>query len=596
MLRTPLCVLLLLAGVVGYGHGLLSLPRKVRTKEGLVLGWNEKSAAGEKYVAFRGIPYARPPVGELRFQPPQRHPGWWKPLHAGQHGNVCPQIDTSREDPLIGDEDCLFLNVYSRNVKSWKRAPTGVPVMVFIHGGNFIQSSGDDRYYGPSYLMDEAIVLVTLNYRLGVFGFMTTHDAAAPGNYGLLDQVMALRWVRDNIAAFGGDPKAVTIFGHSAGAASVSLLVFSPLTKGLFHRAISQSGTSLANFAASGRKAEFTEELAEKLNCPTDNTGEMVKCLRQKPMQTLLDYARPDKHEYRPRVDSEVDHPLLPKDPRLLLRKGDFNLVPWMHGVTKEEGWYFAPYFAAKEFLTAIKEGNISYWGALANILSMSASSIVDCGKDPREETRKVRDFYSAAGGPGISSLLPIAQVPGDRSFIIPALVESRLASLHTQIYRYVFEYKGPGRLSWVDLSALNVSDNDPGHGDEMSYLFSQREQPLEQPGTPNHDMIRIMVGLWTSFARTGRPSSHSPDSPDWPVLDDEYQRHMRLDSVLTLGDGPFEKRANFWQTVAINEPWRHPVQQSCPAVRLAAENNTDASDSGNKLQAISNAVLAQFN
>ena len=458
--------------------------------------------------------------------------------------------------------------------------------MVFIHGGMFISGSGDDHYYGPSYLMDEDIVLVTLNYRLGVFGFMTTHDATAPGNYGLLDQVMALRWVQDNIAAFGGDPKAVTIFGESAGAASVSLLVLSPLTKGLFHHAISQSGTSLANFAASGRKMGFKEKLAEKLSCSTENAEKIVDCLRQQPAKKLLDTARPDKHEYRPRVDSEVDHPLLPEDPRLLLERGDFNLVPWMHGVTQEEGWTFVPRFAAKKaFLKGIKAGNIDHWGVLADINVKFASNIVDCGEHPKEETRKVRDFYSETGGPGISSLLLVARVFGDRCFNIPALAESSLASRHAPVYRYVFEYKGPGRLYWGNIIALNVADTDPGQGDDLMYLFSQAKRPLEQPGTPNHNMIRIMVGLWTSFARTGRPSSHSPDSPDWPVLDDEYQRHMRLDSVLTLGDGPFEKRANFWQTVAINEPWRHPVQQSCPAVRPPAERNADVFDSGNKLQ-----------
>ena len=604
MLRVPLCVLLIATGAAS-SDAKFGFPWLTLTKQGLVRGRVAKSAAGKHYVAFKGIPYARPPVGELRFEPPQRHPGWYVPLDAGSHRSVCPQIDTEAEIPLIGEENCLFLNVYTRKVTLRSGVAGGLPVMVFIHGGSYVRGSGDDRFYGPDYLMDEDIVLVTINYRLGVFGFMTTYDAASPGNYGILDQVMALQWVQDNIASFGGDPRMVTIFGHSAGSVGVSLLVLSPLTKGLFHHAISQSGSSLANFGASGRRQGFTAELAKNVNCAAENNEAMVACLKQVPAQKLLAAARPDVHRYQPRVDSERDSPLLPKDPRILLERGNFHLVSWMQGVTKEEGWLFVPMFAEDPaFLEAIKAGNTPAWGVLADTLTTSASNIVDCGTDPVLETLKVQDFYSDKDSPGISSLLPVAKVFGDRFFNVPMWAESSLASRHTAVYRYVFEYKGPGRLFFGDISALGVSDTDPGHGDDLMYLFSQRELPLEKPGTPNHNMICNMVGLWTSFARTGRPSFLPHDTPDWPILTEQSQRHMRLDSVLSLGERLFEDRINFWKTVAINEPWRQPVVTGCLGVQsnanpLAVQGRTNVlADSNNATvsgdQSNANASLSQ--
>ncbi|XP_043210841.1 juvenile hormone esterase-like [Amphibalanus amphitrite] len=565
MLRLLLWTTLLAAGVTSYYTGLPTRTRLVRTKEGPVRGYLERSASGKAFFAFRGIPYARPPVGELRFQPPQRHPGWKRPLDAKEHGSVCPQIDTFSETPLIGNEDCLFVNVYTRQVRTRMQSVSSQPVMIFVHGGMYIRGSGNDRYYGPKYLMDEDIVLVTFNYRLGVFGFLTTYDAAAPGNSGLRDQVLLLQWVQDNIASFGGDPKAVTIFGESAGGVSVSLLVLSPLTKGLFHHAISQSGSALANFGASGRKMGFTDELAEKLGCPVANITEMVGCLTQVPSSQFLASASPFEHLYQPRVDVEVEHPFLPEDPRLLLERGDFNLVPWMQGVTEEEGWPFVPIFAVVESIfLGVMEGDTFSWGLMSDLTTRTASSILECDADPTAEATKVRDFYTDLVIADLNPFLLVARVISDRFFNAALLAESSLASRHTAVYQYMFEYKGPGRLFFSNISTLEVSNTDAGHGDELMYLFSQTELPLEKPGTPNHNMIRNMVSLWTSFARTGKPSSESSAAPDWPIFTEQSQRHMRLDSDLTVGEKLFEDRVKFWRTIAVNEPWRRPTGPDC--------------------------------
>lgn len=548
----------------------------VRTREGQVRGVAARSAAGKEYTAFRGIPYARPPVGQLRFQPPQRHPGWSHIIDGKEHGSVCPQVV---EVPL-GDEDCLFVNVYTRqSLPAEDGGKRGLPVMVFIHGGSFIRGSGDDRYFGPSYMMDEDIVLVTLNYRLGPLGFLTTYDGAAPGNNALRDQVMALQWVQDNIAAFGGDPGSVTIFGHSAGSVCVSVLVLSPLTRGLFHRAISQAGAAVANIGACGRRMGFTEELAAELDCPIDSADAMLACLKLVPVQALL--AHPAWHFYQPRVDPEADQPVLPEDPRVLLERGDFNIVPWMQGITKEEGWFMVPRIVAyKSIRTALYMGALPVWARAADLTTRAQNNILDCNYKPNYwnammETVKIIGFYSEEGYYGISSLLPVAQVVSDRYFSVPIVVQSTLASRYAPVYRYVFEYKGPGRLFWEDISSLNVTDTDPAHGDELMYLFNWRGRPLEKAGSPNHDMIRTMVSLWTSFARTGRPVADSQGAPDWPIVQKPSEQHMRLDSSLTVGERLFEDRVDFWQTLAINEPWRHPVRKTCNYTEDLVDGNS---------------------
>ncbi|XP_037079061.1 cocaine esterase-like [Pollicipes pollicipes] len=394
--RAPAVLLsltLLLTAAAGYPD-VQSRPL-VATREGIVRGVARRSAAGGLFFGFKGIPYARAPLGPLRFQPPQRHPGWADVLDGLKHGRTCLQYNAFKSNSLEGDEDCLFANVYTPQLPALERAVGGLPVMVFIHAGGFTMGSGDEEIYGPNYFMDEAVVLVTFNYRLGSFGFFTTRDKNAPGNYGLLDQVMLLQGVRDNIARFGGDPATVTVFGTSAGGASVSLLVLSPLAKGLFHHAISQSAI-------------------------------------------------------------------------------------------------------------------------------------------------------------------------GDRVFVVPMSEEVRLASLHAPVYKYVLDYRGPGRLSPAELFGIDAPIIDPSHGDDLVYLFSNAKQAAYPADSPTYTMIRFMVSLWTSFARTGRPSSTVLPTPDWPVFTEHSQRHMRLNAEPSVGERLFDERVRFWQSVRINEAWRHEVQTSC--------------------------------
>ncbi|XP_043212851.1 juvenile hormone esterase-like [Amphibalanus amphitrite] len=542
----------------------------VATREGLIRGAIGRSVAGRLFYSFKGIRYAKPPVGSLRFQPPQRQLAWRGVADGLSHGNVCPQFDMLANNTLKGDEDCLFANVYTPHLPELSRPATaGLPVMVFIHGGGFSTGSGDDDIYGPSYFMDEDVVLVTFNYRLNTFGFFTTHDAAATGNYGLLDQVLLLQWVQDNIAAFGGDPHAVTIFGVSAGGASVSLLVLSPLAKGLFHHAITQSGSALASWALGSRKNSAAENLADLLECPMEDVAAMVECIREQPWEKIAEHTKTLKpgFQYQLRVDREAENPLIPEDPHLLLARGEFNLVPWMSGLTQEEGALFVPLlFSNKQVVEALSKGNLSEWVQAADLITASGVNKLDCGADPMKEAKRVYDFYVGDRGANASDLLPLVQGWADRHLVSPMVAEMTLASQHAPVYKYLLDYSGPGRLSLahVDLFWPGVPDYGTTHGDDIPYLFSNDKLPLVQRGSPTHTMVRFMVNVWTTFARTGRPGSDLLPMPDWPVFTELHQRHMRLNTAPSVGERLFQERVDFWKTVPINEPWRHPVDTTC--------------------------------
>ncbi|GAB6023217.1 hypothetical protein CHUAL_008035 [Chamberlinius hualienensis] len=313
----------------------------VTTDLGPIKGLQLQTDHGRHFWAFRAIPYAKPPLKRLRFKPPQSVDPWDEVLDATEDSASCIQIDLfavqSQTPTLIGDEDCLFLNIYTPKLST----DTLLPVMVFIHGGGYTSGNGSSTLYGPERLLDRDIILVTINYRLGIFGFISTGDEAAPGNYGLLDQVMALKWVQQYITKFGGDPSKVTIFGQSAGGASVSLHLVSPLSKGLFHAAIQMSGNALCDWAIGDNPLPNAITLAESMQCPTQSSTDLIQCLEKRPALELLikgTEMRSVLFPFIPVVDRTRGlNAFLPKSPNELLISGEINMVPVMSGFTSDE-------------------------------------------------------------------------------------------------------------------------------------------------------------------------------------------------------------------------------------------------------------------
>ncbi|KAK7071886.1 Carboxylesterase [Halocaridina rubra] len=274
-------------------------PVELRTRMGTIIGTAEFTeqptsppTTGRPFYAFRGIPYAAPPVGRLRFRDPQEIEVPWPGgrLDATQFRPFCPQYDHDTNQ-VVGQEDCLYLNIYTPAVPDQSRAR--LPVLVFLHGGSYLRGTASSL--GPRKLMREDIVVVTANFRLGILGFLSTRDEYLPGNYGLLDQVEALRWVQRNIAQFGGDPNRVTLGGFDSGAAAVHLHMLSPRSKGLFNGAIMMSGAGNCVWSISEEPEDAAYVVGRHLDCSTWSTWYLRECLMDKTTDELI-RAQAEKH------------------------------------------------------------------------------------------------------------------------------------------------------------------------------------------------------------------------------------------------------------------------------------------------------------
>ena len=319
--------------------------------EGLVTSYPNSSGSFKSVSKFLGVPFAAPPIGELRFKAPQP-PKEWKPkvYSAKTHGSICLQMESFAsfynnylklftESPVY-DEDCLYLDIYTPNVN------LSLPVMVYIHGGAY--EFGTAVTSPSDILALQGLVVVIMQYRLGPFGFLTTGNSAAPGNFGMLDQVEALKWIKDNIANFGGNPNKVTIFGQSAGGTSVSLHLMSPLSKDLFHQAIAESGVDLSSFAIQPTSFGVSNaaKLAEKLSCAVKDQNAMVNCLREKEASDIKKAADSIAADASANAQSLpvyltwapiVDKNFLHDTPRNLRYKRNFKSVPFMISFNSQE-------------------------------------------------------------------------------------------------------------------------------------------------------------------------------------------------------------------------------------------------------------------
>ena len=314
--------------------------------EGLVTSYPNASGPFKSVSKFLGVPFAAPPTGELRFKAPQPPKAWKPKVHSAKtHGSICLQsklIELFFKPVIMTpnfnySEDCLYLDIYSPNTS------LSLPVMVYIHGGGYIVGGA---VTSPSDILAlQGVVVVIIQYRLGPFGFLTTGDSAAPGNYGMLDQVQALKWVSENIANFGGNPSKVTIFGQSAGGTSVGLHLLSPLSRDLFHQAIPESGVDLTPFSIQPTSfgLRFTKELAQKLNCGSSDHYAMVSCMRSKTASDMQKAAESIRFGFvnylywAPVVDKNFLH----DTPQVLRKKGEFKQVPLIITFTSNEGASF---------------------------------------------------------------------------------------------------------------------------------------------------------------------------------------------------------------------------------------------------------------
>ncbi|XP_061264204.1 neuroligin-4, X-linked isoform X2 [Bos javanicus] len=498
---------------------------------------NEILGPVEQYL---GVPYASPPTGERRFQPPEPPSSWTGVRNATQFAAVCPQhLDersllhdmlpvwfTANLDTLMTymqdqNEDCLYLNIYvptEDGAKSKKNADgitsndggededihdqnSKKPVMVYIHGGSYMDGTGNmiDGSILASY---GNVIVITINYRLGILGFLSTGDQAAKGNYGLLDQIQALRWIEENVGAFGGDPKRVTIFGSGAGASCVSLLTLSHYSEGLFQKAIIQSGTALSSWAVNYQPAKYTRILADKVGCNMLDTTDMVECLRNKNYRELIQQTiTPATYHisFGPVIDGDV----IPDDPQILMEQGEFLNYDIMLGVNQGEGLKFVDGIVDHED------------GVTPNDFDFSVSNFVDNlygypeGKDTLRETIKFMYTDWADKENPETRRKTLVALFTDHQWVAPAVATADLHAQYgspTYFYAFYHHCQSEMKPSWADSA----------HGDEVPYVFGI---PMIGPTelfscnfSKNDVMLSaVVMTYWTNFAKTGDPNQPVP-------------------------------------------------------------------------------------
>ena len=491
----PICALAITGLALAWSAPVRAGSPRVRTAQGKVRG---KTINDGKVQAFLGLPYAAPPVGDLRWKAPQPPANWKGERDATKFGAHCAQNHVF--DDLIfqdngGSEDCLFLNVYAPAISN---AKSKLPVMFWIHGGGYAGGAGSEPRHNGDFLPLKGVVLVTINYRLGVFGFLATDDLAkeangATGNYGLLDMVAALQWVKANIGNFGGDPDNVTIFGESAGSFAVSTLMASPSARGLFHKAIGESG------------AAFSEPLpTDTLEAREKSDGAWVASLgaaslaelRALPADKVLAAAKNKRGGFWPVVDGKF----LTEPVADTYAAGKQAHVPLLAGWNRDENPFLASGMTA-ETVESLQTASTSRNGLMSFSSSIRARPM--SRRCARPSTTAATTSSPSAPGSGLRR----TGKPGD-----------------SPVYRYHLELAAP------------PSKYHPGsfafHSDDIEYVFGTLDT---RPGAvwrpEDRTLSEQMMSYWTNFAKTGDPNG--PGLPPWPKYDKDDSL-IHLDSTIT--------------------------------------------------------------
>uniref|UniRef100_A0A6I8MXN7 Carboxylic ester hydrolase n=1 Tax=Ornithorhynchus anatinus TaxID=9258 RepID=A0A6I8MXN7_ORNAN len=514
----------------------------VYTEGGFVEGVNKKLGLFGDYVdIFRGIPFAAPP----------QNPGGT--LKAKDFKKRCLQATITQKE-TYGDEDCLYLNIWIPQGK--KQVSRDLPVMIWIFGGAFLIGSGHGASFLKNYLYDGEeiatrgnVIVVTFNYRVGPLGFLSTGDSNLPGNLGLKDQHMAIAWVKRNIAAFGGDPNKITIFGESAGGASVSLQTLSPYNKGLIKRAISQSGVGLCPWAIQRNPLSWAKKIAEKVGCPTDDTAKLAKCLKvTDPRALTLAFNLPLVGLEKPLLSylgflPVIDGDFIPEEPAYLF--ANTADIDYMAGTNNMDGHFFAMFdlpainkpsvdITPEQFYQLVADLTKSKGVLGANVTFEEYTQTWNRDTTQNDMKKTVVDFET------------------DILFLVPTQMALKFHlenAKSAKTYTYLFSH--PSRMpvypKWVGAD----------HADDIQYVFGK---PFATPlgyRLQDRTVSKNMIAYWTNFARSGDPNEgHSAVPTKWAAYTDENGNYLEITKNINTNSLKQHLRSNFmtfWSQTFLN-------------------------------------------
>jgi para-nitrobenzyl esterase len=503
------CVLAILA-LGGWFISSAAVEEPVHLDSGFVSGMAGSNAAVR---VFRGIPYAAAPVGKLRWREPQPLARWDGVRKADQFGAICMQPAFRGASPTATppkmSEDCLFLNVWTAATSAGERRP----VMVWIHPGGYQTGSGSAPGYDGEALAKKGVVLVTINYRLGVLGFFSHPELTkesehhASGNYALMDQVAALQWVQKNIAEFGGDPRRVTVFGDSAGSSSISNLMGSPQAKGLFQRAVGESGAWMGISLAPTRTLAEAEQAGVKM--AEDLHAQSLDELRARPAEDLLKGGRGG--------GPVIDGWFLPEDVGTIFAEGKQNDVPLLGGSNKDEGTFFLQPTTAENFI----ERSRARFGDRADAFL----KLYPAGSDEEANTSQLAAFRD------------------ELAFVMRIWARAQAGTGHSKAFLYYFSHEPPPPVGSTSRGGLGSGAT---HGAEAQYVFQNLLAPRAWTQV-DHQVSDMLSSYWVNFATKGDPNGKG--LAKWPAFDDtKSDRPMVLGDRAEIGPAPDAARLAFFE------------------------------------------------
>ncbi|XP_055608909.1 acetylcholinesterase-like [Uranotaenia lowii] len=541
-----------------------SSTKQVITKllAGKVKGVKATLPNGNAYYCYKGIPYAKPPVGELRFKPPVPLENFEEDiLDCSYERNACPSLGPFPPSVAEG-EDCLHVNVYTSLSPNQVDQTKLLPVMVWIYGGAFNCGNGDSSLYEPSYLVQEGVVAVTFNYRVGPLGFLCLPSAGIYGNMGLKDQRLILKWVNANIAKFGGDPNNVTIFGQSAGGASVHLQYLSEESRKYFHRAISQSGTAFNVWVEQRDYETKARKLAKLLGCTGTSDADVYQtlmtasaleiCAQAGECMSMEDVSQLRLFAFTPVIEVEDSiEPFITEPYHTLLKQPKTADIPIIYGVTSNEALTFV--------LLLLPLVELFLDGTDPKIYVPPQLPVPDSLRT--EVGEMVQNFYLKNQKPSKQNIQPLLDFISDVMFVIPAFVASELhARYRKRVPQYFFLSSFEGTLDW-EAFPYPFPNKPAGacHGADCDYIFQHRYQAVDEDQVDDRarKFRATVCQLWTNFAKYGKPLLSDDGSlafmwePVEPLKSngDEFPlQALELGDSIRMVQQPMGERLKFWK------------------------------------------------